>query len=106
MPELLLELLSEEIPARMQKRAADDLKRLVCEGLKKAGSKSLPYTGDFTGDSTGKEHKLLIASDVHALRLNKHNLNNQSFSIWACPLAIYDSFDIYSGDIVFVAFAT
>jgi len=37
MPELLLEILSEEIPARMQKRAADDLQRLVCEGLKKAG---------------------------------------------------------------------
>ena len=37
MPELLLELLSEEIPARMQARAADDLKRLVCEGLKGAG---------------------------------------------------------------------
>ncbi len=37
MPELLLEILSEEIPARMQKRAADDLKRLVCDGLKGAG---------------------------------------------------------------------
>ncbi len=37
MAELLLELLSEEIPARMQTRAADDLKRLVCDGLKKAG---------------------------------------------------------------------
>lgn len=37
MPELLLELLSEEIPARMQKRATEDLKRLVCDGLKKAG---------------------------------------------------------------------
>ncbi|MEE8352191.1 MAG: glycine--tRNA ligase subunit beta, partial [Rhodospirillales bacterium] len=37
MAELLLELLSEEIPARMQARAADDLKRLVCDGLKKAG---------------------------------------------------------------------
>ncbi|HIC29988.1 MAG TPA: glycine--tRNA ligase subunit beta, partial [Rhodospirillales bacterium] len=37
MPELLLELLSEEIPARMQARAADDLKRLVCDRLKKAG---------------------------------------------------------------------
>ena len=37
MPELLLELLSEEIPARMQARAADDLKRLVTEGLTKAG---------------------------------------------------------------------
>ncbi|HYC65119.1 MAG TPA: glycine--tRNA ligase subunit beta, partial [Reyranellaceae bacterium] len=37
MAELLLELLSEEIPARMQTRASEDLKRLVCEGLKGAG---------------------------------------------------------------------
>jgi glycyl-tRNA synthetase beta chain len=37
MAELLLELLSEEIPARMQARAADDLKRLVSDRLKAAG---------------------------------------------------------------------
>ena len=37
MPELLLELFSEEIPARMQARAADDLARLVAVGLKEAG---------------------------------------------------------------------
>lgn len=37
MAELLLELLSEEIPARMQARAAEDLKRLAAEGLAKAG---------------------------------------------------------------------
>ncbi|MEC8371091.1 MAG: glycine--tRNA ligase subunit beta, partial [Pseudomonadota bacterium] len=37
MPELLIELFSEEIPARMQKRASDDLKRLISEGLKEAG---------------------------------------------------------------------
>jgi glycyl-tRNA synthetase beta chain len=36
-PELLLELLSEEIPARMQGRATEDLKRLVTDGLKEAG---------------------------------------------------------------------
>jgi len=42
MAELLLELLSEEIPARMQARAADDLKRLVGDGLKAAG---LSFTG-------------------------------------------------------------
>ncbi len=42
MPELLLEILSEEIPARMQARAADDLKRLVLDGLQKAG---LAYSG-------------------------------------------------------------
>ncbi len=33
MPELLLELFSEEIPARMQARAAEDLARLVTEAL-------------------------------------------------------------------------
>ncbi|HFC04774.1 MAG TPA: glycine--tRNA ligase subunit beta [Rhizobiales bacterium] len=37
MAELLIELFSEEIPARMQKRATEDLSRLVCEGLEKAG---------------------------------------------------------------------
>jgi glycyl-tRNA synthetase beta chain len=37
MPDLLLELFSEEIPARMQARAADDLARLVGEGLKGGG---------------------------------------------------------------------
>jgi glycyl-tRNA synthetase beta chain len=33
MPELLLELFSEEIPARMQARAADDLSRMISEVL-------------------------------------------------------------------------
>ena len=37
MPDLLLELLSEEIPARMQARAADDLKRLVTDALVERG---------------------------------------------------------------------
>ncbi|QHQ34289.1 glycine--tRNA ligase subunit beta [Algicella marina] len=37
MPDLLLELFSEEIPARMQARAAEDLKKLVTDGLVEAG---------------------------------------------------------------------
>lgn len=37
MPDLLLELLSEEIPARMQKRAREDLLRLMEAELKAAG---------------------------------------------------------------------
>lgn len=37
MADLLIELFSEEIPARMQAKAADDLKRLMIEGLKSAG---------------------------------------------------------------------
>lgn len=35
--DLLIELFSEEIPARMQPRARDDLRRLVTEGLVEAG---------------------------------------------------------------------
>lgn len=42
MPDLLIELFSEEIPARMQVRAANDLKRLVTDGLVEAG---LTYAG-------------------------------------------------------------
>ena len=37
MPDLLLELRSEEIPARMQRKAAGDLKKLVADGLVEAG---------------------------------------------------------------------
>lgn len=42
MPDLLIELFSEEIPARMQARAADDLRRLVTDALVGAG---LAYEG-------------------------------------------------------------
>ncbi len=42
MAELLLELFSEEIPARMQACAAQDLQRLITEGLTAAG---LPFDG-------------------------------------------------------------
>ena len=37
MPDLLIELFSEEIPARMQTRAGEDLKKLVTNGLVEAG---------------------------------------------------------------------
>src|ERR1700730_8494654 len=42
MPDLLLELFSEEMPARMQARAAEDLKKLVTDRLGAAG---LVYEG-------------------------------------------------------------
>src|SRR6056297_3342724 len=42
MPDLLIELFSEEIPARMQAKAADDLKKLMTDGLVEAG---LTYAG-------------------------------------------------------------
>jgi glycyl-tRNA synthetase beta chain len=37
MPDLLIELFSEEIPARMQKRAGEDLQKMVTNGLVEAG---------------------------------------------------------------------
>ena len=37
MPDLLIELFSEEIPARMQGKAADDLKKLITDGMVEAG---------------------------------------------------------------------
>ena len=42
MPELLIELFSEEIPARMQQRAAEDLRQIITNGLVAAG---LTYEG-------------------------------------------------------------
>ena len=42
MPDLLIELRSEEIPARMQRKAAGDLRKLVADGLVAAG---LTYEG-------------------------------------------------------------
>ncbi|MGL4280783.1 MAG: glycine--tRNA ligase subunit beta, partial [Albidovulum sp.] len=42
MPDLLIELFSEEIPARMQAKAREDLKKLVTDGLVEAG---LTYSG-------------------------------------------------------------
>jgi glycyl-tRNA synthetase beta chain len=42
MPELLIELFSEEIPARMQQKAADDLRQIVTNALVAAG---LTYEG-------------------------------------------------------------
>ena len=42
MPDLLLELFSEEIPARMQRQAGEDLKRLVTDALV---GRNLTYEG-------------------------------------------------------------
>jgi glycyl-tRNA synthetase beta chain len=61
MSELLLELLSEEIPARMQLRASDDLKRLVVDGLKSRGLE----VGEARAYSTPRRLTLVI-DDVPA----------------------------------------
>jgi len=56
MPELLLELFSEEIPARLQARAADDLRRLMVEGLKARGLE----TGEARAFATPRRLALVI----------------------------------------------
>ncbi len=56
MSELLLELFSEEIPARMQVRASEDLRRLVGEGLKARGLE----TGEAKNFSTPRRLVLVI----------------------------------------------
>lgn len=56
MPDLLIELFSEEIPARMQARAAEDLKKRMTDGLVDAG---LTYAGA-AGFSTPRRLTLAI----------------------------------------------
>jgi glycyl-tRNA synthetase beta chain len=59
MPDLLLELTSEEIPARMQARAEQDLLTLVGDGLKEAG-----LTFGETETFSGPRRLALIARDL------------------------------------------
>jgi glycyl-tRNA synthetase beta chain len=61
MADFLLELLSEEIPARMQAKARNDLARLFAEGLESAGLE----TGAIDTHSTPRR-LVLIARDVAA----------------------------------------
>ncbi|MEO1103462.1 MAG: glycine--tRNA ligase subunit beta, partial [Pseudomonadota bacterium] len=55
MPELFLEILCEEIPARMQRKAAGDLKRLVTDYLVDAG---LTYEGAY---ATATPRRLILS---------------------------------------------
>jgi len=57
MPDLLLELLSEEIPARMQSRAAEDLRRLVGDRLAAA---QLAHTGEIRSFVTPRRLALAV----------------------------------------------
>ena len=61
MPELLLELFSEEIPARMQARAAEDLARLVKEALAPLEVRQIPDAPVFYGP-----RRVALLADVAA----------------------------------------
>ena len=53
MPDLLLELFSEEIPARMQRRAAEDLKSALTNALVERGGDGLVLEGDLVEAGMG-----------------------------------------------------
>src|SRR5262245_20820412 len=69
MAELLLELFSEEIPARMQARSAEDLKRIVTDKLKAAG---LAFT---RADSYATPRRLALV--VEGLPLAQPDVNEE-----------------------------
>lgn len=88
-----------------QKRLANPVKYIgTLEGLKRAGGNTYPCVGTFVSSLTGQEMNLLFASETDAIVLNKFNLSKIKFSIWACPLAVYESFDQLRGDVVFASF--
>ena len=61
---LLLEIFGEEIPARMQARASDDLRRIVTDGLVEAG---LTYAAAAACYPDAFTHEIYLVPD-----LNKH----------------------------------
>ncbi|SMX49423.1 glycine--tRNA ligase subunit beta [Maliponia aquimaris] len=69
MPDLLIELFSEEIPARMQAKAAEDLKTLVTNGLVEAG---LTYAG---AEAFSTPRRLALT--VHGLTANSPTLREE-----------------------------
>lgn len=88
-----------------QKRLAKPVMYVgILEGLKRTRSKTFPCVGNFISDGTGEEMNLLFASDDDAILIKNFNLSKTKFSIWACPLAVYESFDQIRGDIVFASF--
>lgn len=88
-----------------QKRLAKPVQyRGVLEGLKRTENKVFPYVGNFISEQTDEEMSLLFVDPSDAIVMNKFNLSKVKFSIWACPLAVFESFDQKRGDIVFASF--
>ena len=88
-----------------QKRLADPVKYVgILEGLKRTGGTTFPCVGTFISSITGEEMNLLFTDNADAIVLNSFNLSKVQFSMWACPLAVYESFDQVRGDVVFASF--
>jgi len=67
MPQLLLELFSEEIPARMQAQAARDLERLAREALSKEG-----FLPEALKTFAGPRRLTLVAEGLPAAQADRH----------------------------------
>ena len=67
MPQLLLELFSEEIPARMQAQAARDLERMAREALAKEG-----YLPEALKAFAGPRRLTLVAEGLPAAQADRH----------------------------------
>jgi len=75
MPEFFLELFSEEIPARMQARAAEDLTRLCVEAL-------APLTPGKLRSFHGPR-RIALAADVAEFFSTMHSLKGDAGRSWA-----------------------
>jgi glycyl-tRNA synthetase beta chain len=82
MPDLLLEILCEEIPARMQAKAREDLKRLVTERLVDAG---LTYEG---ATAFATPRRLALAVEGIPARQPDLNEERRGPRVGAAPAAI------------------
>src|ERR1700733_6908845 len=80
--ELLLELLSEEIPARMQRRAIDDLTGLIRDRLAGAG----PPAANLAGDVTPR--RLVVIADGIPARQPDRSEERRGPRVGAPPPAI------------------
>lgn len=74
------------------------------QGLVSSNNPKFPHVGDFCSDETGKVMKLHVPEGIRVRKLNSHNLDDQSFAIWAAPISVYGAFDEVRGDIVFLSF--
>src|SRR5215510_14471656 len=67
MPQLLLELFSEEIPARMQAQAARDLERMAREALAKEG-----FLPEAMKSFAGPRRLTLVVEGLPAAQADRH----------------------------------
>ena len=92
MPDLLIELFSEEIPARMQVRAANDLARLMDDALKQVDRQADDFKSamarvevvrrDLSGNELSSEKGTVFMDKKGNIRLN---VDGDEYCRWCSP---------------------